>query len=53
MYELKPKDFIAIIVLLCVTFLVFNGYTGPLTDMVSLMIGYYFGHRKSGIDEGV
>jgi len=52
MTDLKPKDMIAIIVLLCFTFLVFNGVNTPLTEFLAVFAGYYFGHRKAGIDSG-
>ncbi len=49
---LKPKDIIAILVLVCFVFLIFNGITSPLNEIVTLAIGYYFGHRKQGVDTG-
>ena len=49
---LQPKDVIAILSIVSVVFLLFNGIESPLTDMVALIVGYYFGHRKSGIDDG-
>jgi len=52
MTRLKPKDMIAVFVLMCFTFLLFNGYDGPLTDFIGLMVGYYFGHRQQGVDSG-
>lgn len=48
----KPKDMIAIILTMCVTFLLFTGYEGPLTEVITLVVGYYFGHRQSGKDTG-
>lgn len=52
MTYLKPKDIIATVIIVCVTFLLFTGYTGPLTEVISLLIGYYFGHRTQGVDSG-
>lgn len=52
MINLKPKDIIAVVIIVCVTFLLFTGYTGPVTDAITLMIGYYFGHRTQGVDSG-
>lgn len=51
--NLKPKDIIAVVVIVCITFLLFTGYTGPLTEVISLLVGYYFGHRVAGQDKGV
>jgi len=52
MTYLKPKDIIAIIVLMSYVFLIFNGYDGPLNDMIGIIIGFYFGLRKNGHDSG-
>ena len=49
---LQPKDVIAVLILVSFVFLTFNGIESPLTDLVALMIGYYFGHRKAGVDNG-
>ena len=49
---LQPKDVIAILVLVSFVFLTFNGIDSPLTEVVTLMLGYYFGHRNSGVDDG-
>ena len=49
---LQPKDIIAVLILVSFVFLAFNGIDTPLTDLVALMIGYYFGHRSTGIDDG-
>ena len=53
MQLLKPKDLIAIVVLICITFLLFTGYDGPLVNFIGVLIGYYFGHRQTGQDAGV
>jgi len=52
MKMLQPKDIIAVLILVSFVFLAFNGIDTPLTDLVALMIGYYFGHRTTGIDDG-
>lgn len=52
MKMLQPKDIIAVLILVSFVFLAFNGIDTPLTDLVALMIGYYFGHRSTGIDDG-
>lgn len=53
MKTLQPKDIIAILVLISVVFLLFNKIDGPLTSLIPLVVGYYFGHRKSGNDSGL
>lgn len=52
MTDLKPKDLIAIITLLCVIFLIYTGYQGTLTETLTLGIGYYFGLRKPQQEDG-
>jgi hypothetical protein len=49
---LKPKDVIAVVIIICFVFLMFNGIQGPLDQVIPLVLGYYFGSRKSGIDSG-
>jgi len=49
---LKPKDIIAVLILVGAFFLLINGVDSPITEMVALIVGYYFGHRKSGVDDG-
>ena len=51
-HDLQPKDVIAIIVILCVVFLIYTGYDGPLTEVFTLVIGYYFGLRKPQEEDG-
>lgn len=52
MSYLKAKDIVAVVIIVCITFLLFTGYTGPLTEVISLLVGYYFGHRKAGVEGG-
>jgi hypothetical protein len=52
MIALKPKDMVAIVIILAFTFLLFNNYTGPIYDFMGILIGFYFGQRKSGVDSG-
>jgi len=52
MAQLKPKDIVAIIVLLCAVFLIFNNIASPLTELIALVIGYYFGERQSDKPNG-
>lgn len=48
----KPKDLIALVVLLGIGFLKFNGYDGTLDAAVGLILGYYFAKRIEGKDTG-
>ncbi len=52
MPNLKPKDIIAVLTLVCIVFLLFNGISSPLDQLVPLVVGYYFGHRTQGVDNG-
>jgi hypothetical protein len=52
MTKLRPKDMIAIILLVCWTFLIFNEINNPFNDIIGLVVGYYFGHRTTGVDTG-
>ena len=51
--DIKPNDLIAIISVLCVVFLIYTGYDGPLPEVFSLVIGYYFGLRKPQEESGM
>jgi len=52
MTNFKPKDLIAIIVLLSIVGMKIRNIDGGLDVAFALILGYYFGHRKSGIDNG-
>ena len=53
MVNFKPKDIIAILLILIFGGLKYSGMDGEVTPIVTLIIGYYFGHRRSGTDNGV
>jgi len=52
MQQLKPKDIIAIIVIIGMIFLKFTTQNNELDTIVALIIGYYFGRRHTGDDAG-
>lgn len=52
MYKLKPKDLIAILSIILITILKLKGVNGTLDTVIALILGYYFGHRISGADNG-
>jgi len=52
MKNLQPKDLIAVILILCYVFLQVNGMGDKLNDLLAVLIGYYFGLRKTGHDTG-
>ena len=45
MLQFQPRDIIAILVLVTAVFLIFNGIDSPLTELISLAVGYYFGNK--------
>ena len=52
MLNLQPKDIIAAIGMIGVVISQFAGFAGSLDALISLAIGFYFGHRKTGHDTG-
>lgn len=50
---LMPKDIIAVIVIIGMVILKLKGLNGGLDTALALIIGYYFGHRTTKIDNGV
>lgn len=52
MLKFKPKDFIAALTLVLFTVLKIRGMDGSVDVAVALILGYYFAHRKDGIDNG-
>ncbi len=52
MPKIKPKDIIALTIFLGIITLRIVGKDGGLDTAGALIIGYYFGHRESGIDNG-
>lgn len=53
MPNFKPKDIIALVVLVGLLGLKFQGVDGQLDMIGALILGYYFAHRKDGHDNGV
>ena len=52
MSKLKPKDIIALTIIIGIGFMKLKGFDGYLDSVVALVIGYYFAHRKNGDDTG-
>ena len=51
-FNLKPKDIIALLVVISFTIFKLTGHNGSFDIPVALIIGYYFGHRKTKVDNG-
>ncbi len=49
---LKPRDLIAIACLVLVMILVYSGQEKGVSEIIIGIVGYYFGHRSSGVDGG-
>lgn len=52
MKSIKPRDIIAICALLLVVILKYTGQDQGTEIMITGIIGYYFGHRQAGVDDG-
>ena len=52
MPKFKPKDVIALVVLVGIAILKLKGVDGQLDVAGALILGYYFAHRQSGSDNG-
>ena len=52
MPNIQPKDIIAIVILVGIGVLKAQGVDGNIDVVLALIVGYYFGHRKSGVDNG-
>jgi len=52
MQNFKPKDLVALIVLVGIGLLKWQHIDGQLDIAAALILGYYFAHRKDGIDKG-
>lgn len=50
--HLKPKDLVAILVICLIFGMVIVKSNHSFDAILALIIGYYFGHRKSGVDDG-
>ena len=53
MTELKPKDIVALVVILGLILFKLTGHDGDLDVAVALIVGYYFVKRENGQDKGV
>jgi len=53
MADLKPKDIVAFLVIAGLILFKLTDHNGSFDVPAALIIGYYFSHRKSGIDPGV
>jgi len=51
--SLKPKDIIAIIIICIAAILMLLGRGESFSNVIALIVGYYFAHRLDGIDKGV
>ena len=49
----KPKDIIALVVLVSILWLKAKGLDGQMDTITGLILGYYFVKRESGQDKGV
>ena len=52
METFKPKDIIAVIVLIGYFVLKYNRYADGLDEAIFLLLGYYFVKRTNGSDNG-
>jgi len=52
MPNLKPKDAIALVAIICITVLKIRGFDGQLDALGALILGYYFAHRHDKTDNG-
>ncbi len=48
----KPKDAIAVLIIIGVIAMKIKGVNGGLDTAGALIVGYYFGHRTTKIDNG-
>lgn len=46
------KDILAALTLVALVYIKMLGITDGVDPVISAFIGYYFGHRKSGVDSG-
>ena len=52
MQNFKPKDVVAIILIIGLIVFKLTGHNGSLDLAVAVVVGYYFAHRKTGDDNG-
>ena len=51
--KLHIKDIVALIVIFLIFLLVIVKANHSLDAILTLVIGYYFGHRTTGVDQGI
>lgn len=52
-FKLKPKDIVAILVVILIFGLIIIKANHSLDSILTLLLGYYFAHRRDNIDPGV
>lgn len=52
MFNLKPKDLIAVLIIIGMIIFKLTGHNGTLDTTVALIIGYYFAKRETNVDNG-
>lgn len=50
--KFQVKDVMAIVLLVLLVALKFIGYNGLVDSSIALIVGYYFGARRTGRDTG-
>ena len=53
MGKLKPKDIVALLVIIGLILFKLTGNNGSLDVAVAVVVGYYFVKRENGQDKGV
>jgi len=53
MPNFKPKDIIALAMIVALVIFKVTGHNGSLDLAVAVMVGYYFAHRDDGINHGI
>lgn len=52
-YKLKPKDFVAGLLIIAMLAMKLRGVDGTLDGAIGLILGYYFVKRQDHIDNGI
>lgn len=52
MANFRPKDFVAMLVVVLIFTLVIVKANHSFDAILAMIIGFYFGHRASGVDTG-
>lgn len=53
MPNFKPKDIVALSIILFMGVFKLTGHNGSLDVVLAVIVGYYFGHRSDHIDKGI